>query len=67
MVGEKPYRGLMHSGWLTPLWTVGAKRFEFTEVKQLGTDIRVRARLPERWRELMQSIHLIESNTGKVQ
>jgi hypothetical protein len=25
------------------------------------------ARLPERWRELMQSIHLIESNTGKVQ
>jgi len=45
----------------------GAKRFEFTEVKQLGTDIRVRARLPERWRELMQSIHLIESNTDKVQ
>jgi diaminohydroxyphosphoribosylaminopyrimidine deaminase/5-amino-6-(5-phosphoribosylamino)uracil reductase len=45
----------------------GVKRFEFTEVKQLGTDIRVRARLPERWRELMQSIHLIESNTGKVQ
>jgi diaminohydroxyphosphoribosylaminopyrimidine deaminase/5-amino-6-(5-phosphoribosylamino)uracil reductase len=45
----------------------GVKRFEFTEVKQLGTDIRVRARLPERWRELMQSIHLIENNTGKVQ
>jgi diaminohydroxyphosphoribosylaminopyrimidine deaminase/5-amino-6-(5-phosphoribosylamino)uracil reductase len=45
----------------------GAKRFEFIEVKQLGTDIRVRARLPERWRELMQSIHLIESNTDKVQ
>jgi diaminohydroxyphosphoribosylaminopyrimidine deaminase/5-amino-6-(5-phosphoribosylamino)uracil reductase len=44
----------------------GAKRFEFTEVKQLGTDIRVRARLPERWRDLRQSIHLIESNLGKV-
>ena len=44
----------------------GAKRFEFTEVKQLGSDIRVRARLPERWRELMQSVHLIESDTGKA-
>jgi hypothetical protein len=45
----------------------GVTRFEFTEVKQLGKDIRVRARLPERWRELMQSIHLIESKTGRVQ
>ena len=45
----------------------GAKRFEFTEVKQLGSDIRVRARLPERWRELMQSVHLIESDTGKAE
>ena len=31
MVGEEPYRGLMHFGWLTQLWTVGAKRFEFGE------------------------------------
>jgi hypothetical protein len=31
MVGEEPYRGLIHFGWLTQLWTVGAKRFEFGE------------------------------------
>jgi diaminohydroxyphosphoribosylaminopyrimidine deaminase/5-amino-6-(5-phosphoribosylamino)uracil reductase len=43
----------------------GVKRFEFTDVKQLGADIRVRARLPHSWRALMQSIHLIESNVGE--
>ena len=43
----------------------GVKRFEFTDVKQLGADVRVRARLPESWRALMQSIHLIESNVGE--
>jgi hypothetical protein len=31
MVGEEPYRGLMHSGWLTQLWTAGAKGFELGE------------------------------------
>ena len=31
MVGEEPNRGLIHFGWLTQLWTVGAKRFEFGE------------------------------------
>jgi hypothetical protein len=31
MVGEEPYRGLMHSGWLTQFWTAGAKGFELGE------------------------------------
>jgi len=34
MVGEKPYHGLMHSGWLTQLWTVGAKGFEVGEQRE---------------------------------
>jgi len=34
MVGEEPYRGLIHSGWLTQLWTVGAKGFEVGEQRE---------------------------------
>jgi hypothetical protein len=34
MVGEEPYRGLIHSGWLTQLWTLGAKRFEVGEQRE---------------------------------
>lgn len=44
----------------------GVQRFEFTELKQLGADVRLRARLPEHWRELMQNIHLTEFTTGKA-
>ena len=34
--------------------------------KQLGPDVRLRARLPEHWRELMQKIHLTEHSTGQA-
>ena len=44
----------------------GVQRFEFTDLKQLGSDVRLRARLPEHWRELMQKIHLTEYNTGQT-
>jgi len=44
----------------------GVQRFEFIDLQQLGADIRVRARLPEHWRELMQKIHLTEYSTGKA-
>ena len=44
----------------------GVQRFEFTELKQLGADARLRARLPEHWRELMQKIHLTEYSTGQA-
>jgi len=44
----------------------GVQRFEFTELKQLGADVRLRARLPEHWRELMQKIHLTEHTTGQA-
>jgi diaminohydroxyphosphoribosylaminopyrimidine deaminase/5-amino-6-(5-phosphoribosylamino)uracil reductase len=44
----------------------GVQRFEFTELKQLGADVRLRARLPEHWRELMQKIHLTEYSTGQA-
>lgn len=44
----------------------GVQRFEFIDLKQLGADIRVRARLPEHWRELMQKIHLTEYSTTKA-
>ena len=44
----------------------GVQRFEFTELKQLGADVRLRARMPEHWRELMNKIHLTEFTTGKV-
>jgi len=36
----------------------GVQRFEFTDVTRLGADIRLRARLPSHWQELMQKIHL---------
>jgi hypothetical protein len=39
------------------------QRFEFIDLKQLGPDVRLRARLPEHWRELMQKIHLTELRT----
>jgi hypothetical protein len=42
------------------------QRFEFTELKQLGADVRLRARLSEHWRELMQKIHLTEYSTGQA-
>jgi len=41
----------------------GVQRFEFIDLKQLGPDVRLRARLPEHWRELMQKIHLTELRT----
>ncbi len=44
----------------------GVQRFEFTDLKQLGADVRLRARLPEHWRELMQKIHLTEYSTGQA-
>jgi diaminohydroxyphosphoribosylaminopyrimidine deaminase / 5-amino-6-(5-phosphoribosylamino)uracil reductase len=44
----------------------GVQRFEFLDMKQLGADIRLRARIPEHWRELMQKIHLTEYSTGKA-
>jgi diaminohydroxyphosphoribosylaminopyrimidine deaminase/5-amino-6-(5-phosphoribosylamino)uracil reductase len=44
----------------------GIQRFEFTDLKQLGADVRLRARLPEHWRELMQKIHLTEYSTGQA-
>jgi diaminohydroxyphosphoribosylaminopyrimidine deaminase/5-amino-6-(5-phosphoribosylamino)uracil reductase len=44
----------------------GVQRFEFIELKQLGPDVRLRARLPEHWRELMQKIHLTEHSTGQA-
>jgi diaminohydroxyphosphoribosylaminopyrimidine deaminase/5-amino-6-(5-phosphoribosylamino)uracil reductase len=44
----------------------GVQRFEFTELKQLGADVRLRARLPEHWRALMQKIHLTEYSTGQA-
>lgn len=36
----------------------GVQRFEFTDVTRLGADVRLRARLPSHWQELMQKIHL---------
>ncbi len=36
-----------------------AHRFQFIDVKLLGGDLRLRARVSERWRALMKSIHLI--------
>lgn len=36
-----------------------AHRFSFIDVKLLGPDVRMRARLNEHWRALMKSIHLI--------
>jgi diaminohydroxyphosphoribosylaminopyrimidine deaminase/5-amino-6-(5-phosphoribosylamino)uracil reductase len=44
----------------------GVQRFEFIDLKQLGPDVRLRARLPEHWRELMQKIHLTEHRTGQA-
>jgi len=44
----------------------GVQRFEFTDLKQLGADVRLRARLPEHWRALMQNIHLTEYTTGQA-
>lgn len=44
----------------------GVQRFEFTDLKHLGADVRLRARLPEHWRELMQKIHLTEYTTGQA-
>ncbi|MDO9024725.1 bifunctional diaminohydroxyphosphoribosylaminopyrimidine deaminase/5-amino-6-(5-phosphoribosylamino)uracil reductase RibD [Zwartia sp.] len=44
----------------------GVQRFEFIDMKQLGADIRLRARLPEHWRELMHKIHLTEYSTTKA-
>lgn len=48
---------------LTKLESV--QRFEFTDLKQLGSDLRIRARLAEHWRALMQKIHLTEYSTGQ--
>lgn len=36
-----------------------AHRFQFIDVKLLGADVRLRARVSEHWRALMKSIHLI--------
>jgi diaminohydroxyphosphoribosylaminopyrimidine deaminase/5-amino-6-(5-phosphoribosylamino)uracil reductase len=36
-----------------------AQRFQFIDVKLLGADVRLRARVSEHWRALMKSIHLI--------
>jgi diaminohydroxyphosphoribosylaminopyrimidine deaminase/5-amino-6-(5-phosphoribosylamino)uracil reductase len=36
----------------------GVQRFEFIDVTRLGADVRLRARLPSHWQELMQKIHL---------
>jgi len=44
----------------------GVQRFEFIDLKQLGADVRLRARLSAHWRELMQNIHLTEYTTGKA-
>lgn len=56
--------GMAQLPTLTKLDSV--QRFEFTELKQLGADVRLRARLPEHWRELMQKIHLTEYSTGQA-
>lgn len=54
--------GMAQLAALTKL--TGAQRFEFVDLKQLGADVRLRARLPDHWRELMQKIHLTEYSTG---
>jgi diaminohydroxyphosphoribosylaminopyrimidine deaminase/5-amino-6-(5-phosphoribosylamino)uracil reductase len=44
----------------------GVQRFEFTDVMQLGADVRLRARLASHWQELMQNIHLIQPGLDKA-
>ena len=44
----------------------GVQRFEFTDVTQLGADVRLRARLASHWQELMQNIHLIQPGVDKA-
>ena len=35
-----------------------APRFEFIDVRQLGADVRLRARASARWQDLLEQIHL---------
>jgi diaminohydroxyphosphoribosylaminopyrimidine deaminase/5-amino-6-(5-phosphoribosylamino)uracil reductase len=44
----------------------GVQRFEFTDVTQLGADVRLRARLASHWQKLMQNIHLIQPGVDKA-
>lgn len=44
----------------------GVQRFELIDLRQFGADARLRLRLPEHWRALMQNIHLTEYTTGRT-